>query len=112
MDSFWMLEVNVLALLLIVPTLLCNLVTVRYLTRFPERLVAWAMNCWLAMNIAWMTADILNVQAFYFLAKVFTGIGFLLLVVVVLGARQSKAALRERLRRFRRLRISVKGFDL
>ncbi len=105
MDACWMLEANTLALVLIAPTLLANLATLRYVPARRDRLVTWAMLCWLAMNIAWMAGEILTVEPFFLTAKVFTALGFLLLIVVFISPRDAGRPWYDRLQRFRRLRM-------
>lgn len=109
MDSLWMLEVNGGALLLIAPTMLCNLLALRYARGLRENLVTGAMNCWLAMNVAWMTGEILGIGPLYLAAKAFTAVGTTLLVLVVIHAYRTGAPWYEWLRRFRRLRIPSSG---
>lgn len=105
MDACWMLEAGTLALVLIVPTLLSNLATLRYTSARHEKLVTWAMLCWLAMNIAWMTGEILGLGPLLLVAKVFTALGFLLLIALVISPGDSGRPWYDRLQRFRRLRI-------
>jgi hypothetical protein len=105
MDSFWMLEVEVLALGLILPTLLSNLLALRYIKGMQQKLVTWALVSWLAMNVAWMVADIRAMEPLYPVAKAFTALGFLLLLVSLLQSRRAGGSWYEPLRRFRRLRI-------
>ena len=105
MDSFWMLEVNALALGLILPTVLTNLVALRYGKGREEKLVTWALLSWLAMNVTWMVGDILAIEPFYHLAKAFTALGFLLLLVLLLHTHRVGGSWTEHLRRFRRLRL-------
>jgi len=105
MDASWMLEASTLALVLIAPTLLSNLASLRYIPARRERLVTWAMLCWLAMNIAWMAGEILTVEPLFLAAKVFTALGFLLLIVVFISPRDPDRPWYDRLQRFRRLRL-------
>ena len=105
MDSFWMLGVDVLALGLILPALLGNLAALRYVKKMQEKLGSGALLSWLAMNVAWMVADIRAVDALYPVAKAFTALGFLMLLVSLLHSRRAGVSWSERLRRFRRLRI-------
>ncbi len=105
MDASWMLEINLAALVLILPTLASNLMALRYVPALQEKLVVWAMNCWLTMNIAWMAGDILGVESYYLVAKVFTVLGFALLLILAFTAPPGGGPWYERLRRFRRLRV-------
>ena len=105
MDAGWMLEVKLVALVLILPTLASNLMAFRYVPALRDKLVVGAMNCWLAMNVAWMVGDILGVESYHLVAKAFTVLGFVLLLGLAFTAPPGAGPWYERLRRFRRLRI-------
>lgn len=107
MDSCWMSGLDTAATALIAPTLLFNLATLGYSTGAGERLVGSAMNCWLAMNVVWMLGDIRGGDAFHWEARVFSLLGFVFLLAALVNARATHAAVVQRLRRFRRLRVSI-----
>jgi hypothetical protein len=105
MDAGWMLEIRLAALVLILPTLASNLMALRYVPVLREKLVVWAMNSWLAMNIAWMAGDIFEVESYQMVAKAFTILGFTLLLILAFTSPPGGGPWYERLRRFRRLRV-------
>lgn len=106
MDGAWLLGAATCALVLAAPTLGLNLLVFRYAaTTWPTRLVTAAMTSWAAMNILWMASDLGLVSWGTVVARVFLGLGVVLLGVALL-VRRSEAfhALGER---FRRLRVRV-----
>jgi hypothetical protein len=106
MDACWMFEAGLLAQLLILPAVLPHLAAVRCVSQLRERLVAGAIFSWLAMNVAWMVADIHDIQPLYWVAKGFTVLGFALLVFALFAGRKVGESWHASLRRFRRMRIS------
>lgn len=105
MDASWMLELDTLAMVMIIPTSLVNLYSFRYTRRtLPAFAITGAMNSWLAMNICWMIQDLRGIPALLSVSKLLFMLGALLIVMSALASRNALEFVGV-LRRFSRFRI-------
>jgi hypothetical protein len=104
MDACWMLNAAVIALLLAAPTVVLNLLVLRFSPRkVATLLVAGAMAAWACMNVLWMTGDMKLFDHGLIAGKAFLLLGALMIGLALIINRAD--ALRDVLGRFRRLRL-------
>jgi len=108
MDGCWMLEWGVPAAVLIAPCLAANLMVFRYTPRTSAILAVTAsMNCWLAMNIAWMIDDLWTVPPLLIAARAFLAVACALLLFAFSNSRWRPEARAAVMAGFRRLRFGL-----
>lgn len=104
MDASWMLNARAGAMVLAVPTVLLNLLVIRYAPRsWSSSLVSGAMASWACMNVLWMTHDLKLLAWGLTAGKAFLALGAVLLAGALLSGRAE--ATQTLLARFRRLRM-------
>lgn len=109
MDGCWMLGLGGLARAMAVPTVATQLIAFRYTSRSPVELaVTGSVNCWVAMNVFWMFADLDDRPGLYPAAHIAFGAGLGLLLLAAVRARSAGELLKTALRRFRRLRMPTR----
>ena len=107
MDAFWMLEWELGAILLVLPTAITNLWIFRHTEKsVPQMSITAAMNCWVLMNSLWMVDDFKKIPALLITAKIFFVLGLFLLLLAFLKSDWRKEAWQTVMSRFRRLRIA------
>ncbi|HVH43235.1 MAG TPA: hypothetical protein VM925_12860 [Labilithrix sp.] len=103
MDACWMLGAESLALVLVLPTVVLNLVVFRYAPRtWASALVTGAMVAWACMNVLWMVHDFGMIRWGLVAGKVFLALGALMVALaLVIGRSEATHTLFTRFRRLR-----------
>jgi len=101
MDASWMLGVEELSIFMILPTVLSGLILCYIEKRRTHTLINIAILCWICMNISWMFSEVLEINSYLTLAKIFFATGSLFVVLALLTSEN----ISETFSHFKRFRI-------
>jgi hypothetical protein len=101
MDASWMLGVEELSIFMILPTILSGLFLCYIEKRRTHTLINIAILCWICMNISWMFSEVLEINSYLTLAKIFFGTGSLFVILALLTSEN----ISETFSHFKRFRI-------
>lgn len=105
MDGAWLFKCKLLALAMIIPASVFNILTFRYTPRnYNDMAITGAMNTWLAMNAVWIIADLEEIDSLIMPAKILFLVGAVLLASVSVY-NPSKQIIFDAIQRFRRFRL-------
>lgn len=108
MDGFWIWGFARLAAVIAIPTLLVNLLALRFTERASGiRAVTAAMNAWLFMDTLWMVGDTQGIPPFVTAGRLTFLAGIVFLIAALKKSGWQKETVLEVFSRFRRLRIRV-----
>jgi hypothetical protein len=102
MDAFWMMEWSVIAHVMAVPVIVTGFLIVAISERVAHTVLAHiSLNCWILMNVFWMSGDLMGVRSLVLIAKIlfFTGLCMLFFSVLMPGKKNKT------LSAFRRFKI-------
>ena len=86
LDGSWMLDWRMMVTVLIVPTILCNFLTLFYLEKSDGSVLSGiTVNSWLLMNVFWILGDMYHVGFAPLWAKItfWSGVGILLIGLIM-----------------------------
>ncbi len=101
MDASWMLEVQELSIFMILPTILSGLFLCYIEKRRTHTLINVAILCWICMNISWMFSEVLDLNSYLSLAKIFFIMGSLFVILALITSEN----ISETFSHFKRFRI-------
>jgi hypothetical protein len=101
MDASWMLEVQELSIFMILPTILSGLFLCYIEKRRTHTLINVAILCWICMNISWMFSEVLELNSYLSLAKIFFIMGSLFVILALITSEN----ISETFSHFKRFRI-------
>jgi hypothetical protein len=101
MDASWMLEVQELSIFMIIPTILSGLFLCYIEKRRTHTLINVAILCWICMNISWMFSEVLELNSYLSLAKIFFILGSLFVILALITSEN----ISETFSHFKRFRI-------
>jgi hypothetical protein len=101
MDASWMLGVEELSIFMILPTILSGLILCYIEKRRTHTLINIAILCWICMNISWMFSEVLEINSYLTLAKIFFATGSLFVILALLTSEN----ISETFSHFKRFRI-------
>jgi hypothetical protein len=101
MDASWMLGVEELSIFMILPTVLSGLILCYIEKRRTHTLINIAILCWICMNISWMFSEVLEINSYLTLAKIFFATGSLFVILALLTSEN----ISETFSHFKRFRI-------
>ena len=101
MDASWMLEVQELSIFMIIPTILSGLFLCYIEKRRTHTLINVAILCWICMNISWMFSEVLELNSYLRLAKIFFILGSLFVILALITSEN----ISETFSHFKRFRI-------
>ena len=101
MDASWMLGVEELSIFMILPTILSGLFLCYIEKRRTHTLINIAILCWICMNISWMFSEVLEINSYLTLAKIFFATGSLFVILALLTSEN----ISETFSHFKRFRI-------
>jgi hypothetical protein len=101
MDASWMLEVQELSIFMILPTILSGLFLCYIEKRRTHTLINVAILCWICMNISWMFSEVLELNSYLSLAKIFFIMGSLFVIMALITSEN----ISETFSHFKRFRI-------
>jgi hypothetical protein len=101
MDASWMLGVQELSIFMILPTILSGLFLCYIEKRRTHTLINVAILCWICMNISWMFSEVLELNSYLSLAKIFFIMGSLFVILALITSEN----ISETFSHFKRFRI-------
>lgn len=101
MDASWMLQVQEVSLVMILPTFLSGLILCFMEKKKPLTLINIAILNWICMNVSWMFSEIFSDGLYLTFAKSFLGTGLFFIGLAVYFSRN----LSETFSHFKRFRL-------
>jgi len=100
MDGAWVSKMDVLAVVLAVPTVLTGIALLFVQREQSNRWIDLAINCWILMNVSWMSSELWDAEWPLAPAEVFLLLGVVSIAVFLLSG-----ADRRELSTFMRMRL-------